>query len=79
MALEAIKGGETLQQLAVRYGVHPVMITRLKKELMENALNSLQGDGERQRHPALDRESLPPDRTAESRAGGPESLPYANR
>jgi len=79
VALEAIKGGETLQQLAGRYGVHPVMITRLKKELMENALNSLQGDEERQRHPDLDRESLPRDRTTESRAGGPEGLPHANR
>ena len=37
VALEAIKGDETVQQLASRFGVHPTMITRWKKELMENA------------------------------------------
>ena len=37
VALEAIKGEETLQQLAGRYGVHPTMITRWKKELIDNA------------------------------------------
>jgi transposase len=37
VALEAIKGEETVQQLASRYGVHPTMITRWKKELVENA------------------------------------------
>ena len=37
VALEAIKVEETLQQLASRYGVHPAMITRWKRELVENA------------------------------------------
>jgi len=37
VALEAIKGEETIQQLASRYGVHPTMITRWRKELAENA------------------------------------------
>ena len=34
VVLEAIKGEETLQQLASRFGVHPTMITGWKKELM---------------------------------------------
>ncbi len=37
VALEAIKDEETVQQLASRYGVHPAMITRWKRELVENA------------------------------------------
>ncbi|RLD98376.1 MAG: hypothetical protein DRI92_04035 [Aquificota bacterium] len=37
VALEAIKGEETLQQLSGRYGVRSTMITRWKKDLIDNA------------------------------------------
>ena len=37
VALEAIKECETLNELAVRYEVSPVMISRWKKEFIENS------------------------------------------
>ena len=36
VALEAIKGHETLEQLAVKHGVHPTQITRWKQEVEKN-------------------------------------------
>lgn len=37
MALEAIRERETLNVLAAKYGVSPVMISRWKKEFIENS------------------------------------------
>ena len=37
VALEAIKGRETLNELAVKYEVSPIMISRWKKEFIENS------------------------------------------
>ncbi len=37
VALEAIKGEETVAQIASRYEVHPNLVTRWRKELQENA------------------------------------------
>jgi transposase len=37
VALEAIKGEETIAQIASRYEVHPTLVTRWKKELQEQA------------------------------------------
>jgi transposase-like protein len=37
VALEAIKATDTTAVLAARYGVHPTMIARWKKELIERA------------------------------------------
>lgn len=37
VALEAIKERETLNELAVKYEVSPVMISRWKKEFIENS------------------------------------------
>ena len=37
VALEAIRGRETLNELAAKYGVSPVMISRWKKEFIENS------------------------------------------
>ena len=36
-ALEAIKGEETIAQIAGRYEVHPTLVARWKKELQEQA------------------------------------------
>ena len=71
VALEAIKGDETVQQLANRFGVHPTMITRWKKELMENAPELFGKGAKRDKdiHPGPDRRALPPDWTAKGTAG----------
>jgi transposase-like protein len=37
VALEAIKGEETIAQIAGRYEVHPTLVARWKKELQEQA------------------------------------------
>ena len=37
VALEALKGEKTLQELAITYSVHPNMIALWKRQLLENA------------------------------------------
>lgn len=37
VALEALKGEETVAQLAARFGVHPTMIHQWKRQLCEGA------------------------------------------
>jgi len=37
VALEAIKGEQTIQQLATLYSVHPNLVAMWKKQLQENA------------------------------------------
>jgi len=37
VAFEALKGEETVAQIAARHGVHPTMVTKWKKELQEEA------------------------------------------
>lgn len=37
VAIEAIRERETLNELAAKYGVSPVMISRWKKEFIENS------------------------------------------
>ena len=37
IAVEALKGDQTVPELAARYEVHPTMVTRWKKELLNSA------------------------------------------
>ena len=37
VAMEALKGEETVAQIAARYGVHPAMVTKWKKALQDEA------------------------------------------
>ncbi len=37
VAVEALKGEKTLQELAITYSVHPNMVALWKRQLMENA------------------------------------------
>ena len=42
VSLEAIKERETLNELAVKYEVSPVMISRWKKEFIENSADAFE-------------------------------------
>lgn len=44
VALEAIKGAKSVNELASRYGVHPTQVTQWKKQALE-ALPSIFSDG----------------------------------
>ena len=49
VALEAIKERETLNELAVKYEVSPIMISRWKNEFIENSAPSDEGQHGRPR------------------------------
>ena len=37
VAIEAIKGKKTISQIASDFGVHPILVTRWKKQFLENS------------------------------------------
>lgn len=39
VALEAYKGEKTLAEIGAKYGVHPNLVTRWKKELLEHGVS----------------------------------------
>lgn len=45
VALEALKGEKTMQELAITYSVHPNMIALWKRQLMENAAALFEKEG----------------------------------
>ena len=45
VAIEAIKGQKTLNELAAEYGVHPSQITQWKKQALEEIGTGFSGDG----------------------------------
>ncbi len=47
IALEAIKGQRTVQELATGYGVHPNQITKWKKQLIDEANDIFSGGRQR--------------------------------
>ncbi len=63
VALEALKGEETVSELACRFGVHPTMIHQWKRALLEGASGVFERGGQkapevdedRQRPPCQDR------------------------
>ena len=57
VALAALKGDETLGQLANRFDVHPNQITLWKGQLLEHAAEVFSGSGERA-EPGPDLKSL---------------------
>lgn len=49
VALEAIKGEQTLSELGSRYGLHPNMIANWKRQAIENMADSFSSKNERNR------------------------------
>lgn len=49
VALEAIKGEQTISELGSRYGLHPNMITNWKRQAIENMAEAFSGKSERKR------------------------------
>ncbi|MHB8132120.1 MAG: transposase [Mobilitalea sp.] len=45
VAVEALKGEKTLQELAITYSVHPKMIALWKRQLLENASTLFEKEG----------------------------------
>ncbi len=51
VALAASKGNKTLSELTEQYGVHPNQITQWKRQLLENASQLFQKNGNSQTKP----------------------------
>jgi transposase len=49
VALEAIKGEQTIQELGSRYGLHPNLITNWKRQAIENLAETFSTKTERSR------------------------------
>jgi transposase-like protein len=47
VALEAVKGQKTLNELASEFGVHPVQIAQWKRQLVEASPLTFEGSGNR--------------------------------
>lgn len=48
VALEALKGGETLSEVASRFGVHPNQVAQWKGQAVEGMVSLFAGKAERQ-------------------------------
>jgi transposase-like protein len=59
VALEAIRGEKTLNEIAKEYGVHPTQVGQWKRELQENAAGLFEGKrGPKPSDPVVDPEKL---------------------
>lgn len=56
LALEALKGEQTVSELASRFGIHPTMIHAWKKALLEGASGVFERGG--QKAPQIDEERV---------------------
>ncbi|WP_028481072.1 IS3 family transposase, partial [Pseudovibrio exalbescens] len=56
VALAALKGEETISELASRFGVHPTMIHQWKRALLEGASDVFERGGKRK--PEIDEEQV---------------------
>jgi transposase len=53
VALEAIKGQETVIQVAERFNVHPTQVTQWKTQLLERAAEAFGGNAEKGSQPDI--------------------------
>ena len=45
VALDALKGDQTMAELAAKYQVHPAMVTKWKKQAMDSLVDVFSGNG----------------------------------
>lgn len=59
VALEAVKGTKTINEIAQEHGVHPTQVNQWKKELLENVGSLFEGKrGTKPNNPESDTERL---------------------
>lgn len=58
VALEALKEDKTLSQIASQYGVHPIQVSKWKKELIDGAEGIFADKRSRRKEEGVDREDL---------------------
>lgn len=58
VALEALREDKTLSELASKYGIHPIQVSKWKKELIEGAEILFEGKRSRRPEEAIAREEL---------------------
>lgn len=58
VALEALREDKTMGQLASQYGVHPVQISKWKRELIDGAESVFEGKKGRQKEESISRDEL---------------------
>jgi len=58
VALEALKEEKTLGQLASQYGVHPIQVSKWKKELIDRADSVFEDKRSRRKKEPISREDL---------------------
>jgi transposase len=46
VAIEALKGEQTVQEIALKYGVHSNMVARWKQQLVDGAMRVFDKNGE---------------------------------
>ena len=49
VAIEAIKGEKTISQIASEFGVHPVQVTKWKKQFLENSHKVFSSEGNKEK------------------------------
>lgn len=58
VALEALKEDKTLSQIASQYGVHPIQVSKWKKELLDGAEGIFEDKRNRRKEEGVAREDL---------------------
>lgn len=58
VALEALKEDKTLSQIASQYGVHPIQVSKWKKELLDGAEGIFEDKRSRRKEEGVAREDL---------------------
>jgi len=56
VALEALKGDKTIQQIAAQYNIHPVQVSDWKKLMAENAAMIFDSKGGKKNHSDFEQE-----------------------